>query len=303
MRALCRRDGGLHLDERAAPALLNDDDVRVRVHVAGLCRTDIYVARGQLPVREPLILGHEFAGVVIDAGSSDDIATGDHVTGIPMIPCGVCSGCASNSLCLERRFLGIDLDGAFADEVVLPSRSLRKLPPALEFRHGAYTEPVAAALAVLNRPLPKHGLGLILGNNRIALLTERILLNTGFSNVLRISPDQAHEFYGEADFVVETDASSTAIQAMLQLLRQGGIGVLKSRPAASVPVNLALAVKKDISFFAASYGSFERAIELITDDALGIDNFLGQTYELEEFEAALIASTHATSLKNFLCVT
>lgn len=212
MRPLRRRDGGLHLDERAAPAASNSDDVRIRVQTAGLCRTDIYVARGQIPVREPLVLGHEFAGVVIDAGSGNGFALDDHVTAIPLLRCGACASCCSNRACIRASFLGVDLGGAFADHIVLPARSVRKMPSAVEFRHAAYTEPVAAALAVLNAPLPKNGLGVILGHNRLALLTERILLHAEHTNVRRIAVDEAEQLHGEADFVIETAATSTALQ-------------------------------------------------------------------------------------------
>lgn len=299
MRALVRRDGGVHVDDVNVPGCARPDDVRVRVDVAGLCRTDIYVAQGKLPVREPLILGHEFTGTVMEGAPSAGFSPGDRVTAIPLLACGRCSACSAHRPCTQARFLGIDLDGAFADHIVLPAGYLRKVPDGTEPRHAAYTEPVAAALAVLNAPLPHDGPGVVLGMNRIGALTERILANAGFGGVVRISPDHGTDLVNEAAFVIETEANEHSLQVMLELLRPGGVAVLKSRPAMPIPLNVALAVKKDIRLFGVSYGSFDDAIDLIASDELGLDDFLGPAFALEDFETAFAASADGAATKTF----
>ncbi len=298
MRALIRRDGGVHIDDVAIPGCTRSDDVRVRVDVAGLCRTDIYVAQGKLPVREPLILGHEFMGTVMEGGA-DGFSVGDQVTAIPLLACGECRACAASRPCTQARFLGIDLDGAFADHIVVPAQYLRRIPKGTEPRHAAYTEPVAAALAVLNAPLPSDGPGVVLGMNRIGALTERILANAGFRDVVRMSPDQGTDLVNEAAFVIETEANEKSLQVMFELLRPGGVAILKSRPAMPVPLNVALAVKKDIQLFGVSYGSFDEAIRLIASDDLGLDDFLGPAFALEDFETAFEASADGAATKTF----
>ena len=299
MRALTRRDGGIQIDEVMAPRLARSDDVRIRVDVAGLCRTDVYVAQGRLAVREPLILGHEFAGEVIESGGNNDFRPGERVTAIPLLPCGSCATCDSGHRCSRPHFLGVDRDGAFADEVVLPAGNLRRVPASLEPRHAAYTEPVAAALAVLNVPLPREGLGLIIGKSRIGLLTERILKNAGFTDVHNVSVEEGAAFADQAAFAIETEATERSLQLMLDSLRPGGIAVLKSRPTASVPLNIAQAVKKDIRIFAVSYAPFDEAVSLITSGALGLEDFLGETFALDEFERAFTASDDGASVKVF----
>lgn len=300
MRALRRRDARVLVDDIEAPVISASTDVRVRVDVAGLCRTDLYVARGALPVREPLILGHEFTGEVVEAGFQADFQPGDKVTAIPLLPCRTCAACLHNGPCLQPLFLGLDLDGAFADQIVLDSGYLRKVPAGLDRRKAAYAEPVAAALAVLNAPISREQTGIVLGASRIALLTERILAEAGFANIARLGIGEAHGRTGEADFVIETEADDRSLQVMLDLLRPGGVAVLKSRPSRPVPFNLALAVKKDISLFGVSYGSFDRAIELLASDALGIEDFLGDSFALEDFERAFAVADASASLKIFL---
>jgi threonine dehydrogenase-like Zn-dependent dehydrogenase len=299
LRALIRRDGGIQIDDVVAPSLSSPDDVRVRVDVAGLCRTDVYVAHGKLPVREPLIMGHEFAGEVVESAGDNGFRQGERVTAIPLLPCGSCAPCIAGHRCAQPRFLGVDRDGAFADEVVLPAGNLRRVPASLEPRHAAYTEPVAAALAVLNAPLPRDGLGLILGTSRIGLLTERILKNAGFSDVHRIAADEGEPYANQAAFVIETEATEQSLQVMLDSLRPGGLAILKSRPAGRVPLNVAQAVKKDIRLFAVSYAPFDEAVELITSGALGLEDFLGETFPLDQYRQAFAASDDGASVKVF----
>lgn len=294
-----RRDGGLHVDDVAPPPRVDPNDVRVRVDVAGLCRTDVYVAQGRIAVREPLILGHEFTGIVVEEDGQGAFGSGERVTAIPLMACGTCAPCARGRACADPRFLGVDLDGAFADEIVIPARYLRKVPPALEPRQAAYTEPVAAAMAVLDAPLPKQGSGIVLGSSRIAALTERILLHAGFRDVRRMSVEEARAVVNEADFVIETEANADSCSVMLGALRPGGLAVLKSRPAVAVPLDVALAVKKGISLQAVSYASFDRAIEVIASGALGLDDFLGESFAIEAHEQAFAASADGASVKVF----
>jgi threonine dehydrogenase-like Zn-dependent dehydrogenase len=201
--------------------------------------------------------------------------------------------------CDRPSFLGVDLDGAFAEEIVIPARYLKKVPATLDPRMAAYTEPVAAALAVLNAPLPKNGSGLILGVGRIAELTDRILRHEGFSDVTRLSVEKATGLSNDADFVIETEANEISLRVMMQALRPSGLGVLKSRPVHPVPMDVALAVKKDIRLFAVSYGSFDRAIELIESGALSLDDFLGSSFALDAFDEAFAASLDEASVKVF----
>jgi threonine dehydrogenase-like Zn-dependent dehydrogenase len=118
--------------------------------------------------------------------------------------------------------------------------------------------------------------------------------------VVRRHAADCSDLLNQADFVVETEANESSLQVMLDLLRPGGAAVLKSRPAHPVPLNVTLAVKKDISLFAVSYGCFDRAIELISSGALGLTDFFGDTYSLDAFQQAFDASDDAAARKTFL---
>lgn len=299
MRALTRRNGGVQLDEVPAPRRRRADHVRVTVDVAGLCRTDLYVAQGRIAVREPLILGHEFSGTVVEGDERAAFRPGDRVTAIPLVACGSCGECQAGRSCAEPKFMGVDLDGAFADEVIVPAGYLRKVPRTLDPRQAAYTEPVAAAMAVLNAPLPKNGAGIVLGISRIAELTARILAAEGLCHVSKLGVGDAVGLSNSADFAIETEANETSLRVLLDIVRPGGIAVLKSRPARPVPLDIALAVKKGITLFAVNYACFDRAIEIIASNSLGLDDFLGDSFALDAFDQAFAASSDGASVKVF----
>ena len=166
MEALVKQGPSVALRTVARPCVSRSDDVIVHVMAAGLCRTDVYVADGRIRAVDPVILGHEFSGVISDVGPAvQDLSPGDRVTAMPAIPCGACALCrgGDRAHCGSRGFLGIDWQGAFAEYVRVPRSAVHRIPDGLSFRQGAYVEPVAAALGVLRAELPRDGRGLVWG--------------------------------------------------------------------------------------------------------------------------------------------
>jgi threonine dehydrogenase-like Zn-dependent dehydrogenase len=177
--------------------------------------------------------------------------------------------------------LGVDVDGVFAEEVVLPAPVIHRVPRDLSLRRAAYIEPVAAALAVLCAPIRKDQRGLVLGSGRIAALTNRVLVQNGFTlgSAERRSPA------GAFDYVVETAGTSASLDEALHHVRPQGVVVLKSRPPERVAFDLARAVRNDVTLSSVSYGSWQEAIQLARE--LAIDDLLGDVYPLERFDAAI----------------
>ena len=185
---------------------------------------------------------------------------------------------------------------------MVPAAAVLRTPGGMSLKRGAYVEPVAAALAVLNAPLDRVGRGLVLGDNRIASLIMRILQIHGFSNfVQRALPDALGEA-GLFDMVIETQADAAVLAAMFRLLKPHGLGVLKSRPAAPTPIDVALAVKKNLRLCAVAYGDFERAVALLHTGALDVDAILGAAYALEDFERAFAAAEAPGAGKLFFAI-
>ncbi len=128
-------------------------EVLVAVKAAGLCGTDLHIAiEGTIPtVTQPITLGHEAAGVVAAVGAGLVPAlwkVGDRVAVFPNIACGECYACASGreALCLKSRILGVQADGAFAEYLLVPARTLVRLSDSISFEVGAIlTDAVSTA--------------------------------------------------------------------------------------------------------------------------------------------------------------
>ena len=280
MRALVRENGAVRLRTRPVP-VPGPGEVLVRVDVAGVCRTDVQAARGLLALREPRILGHEFAGTL----------DGRPVAVNPVLPCGACPRCTTGALCSRPDLLGVHRDGAFAEAVAVPASAVHPLPDGLPFEVGAYAEPVAAALAVPRAGLRPRDAGWVFGDGRIARLVERVLVAQGFRDVRRGAgplPDDS------VDFAVETDPAG--LPAVLRAVRPGGRVILKSRPAAPVPLDLALAVRKEIVLAGAAYAPFPEALALLASGRLDLDGLLGPVMPLEAF----LSLDDGEAVKSFL---
>jgi len=124
--------GPLEFLERPAPEP-GPGQVRVRVSACGVCRTDLHVSEGDLPVHRPRVVpGHEVVGRVDAAGpGAERFATGDRV-GIAWLAstCGVCRFCrrGQENLCLRATFTGWDHDGGYAEATVVDERYAYRLP-------------------------------------------------------------------------------------------------------------------------------------------------------------------------------
>ncbi|MBM3946636.1 MAG: L-threonine 3-dehydrogenase, partial [SAR202 cluster bacterium] len=271
--------------------------VLIRVAAAGICRTDLYVAEGRLPVSEPRRLGHEFSGTVEAVGAAvRRVAPGDRVTALPWLSCGNCAECRRPDSrpyrCRQARMLGVEADGAFTGWIALPEEIVYRLPASLPFLHGAYAEPVAASLAVLNAPLPRDGRGVLYGDNRIARLTLAVLRASGFQDLTLYDPGLCgpEPEPGSYDWAIETLPTPTMLDCLIRAVRPGGQVVLKSRPSQPTPLDIRAAVLKDLTFCAVNYGDFEAAIALLAGGHLELADLLGPVFPLEQWVQAFAAA-------------
>ena len=131
---------------------LGQDQVLVRVTHSGICGTDLKIFKGAIPVRYPLIMGHEMVGEVVEGGD-DSLRPGDRVIVDPVNYCGTCFNCRAGqtNLCPNGALLGRDTDGGFADYIVAPRSHVFPLPDAIESQ-------VAPLIQVLTTCLHAHRL-------------------------------------------------------------------------------------------------------------------------------------------------
>lgn len=156
MRAVVKPAPGLGMQLIEAPMpTVGARDVLIRVHNAGVCGTDLHIwewdawAAGRL--RPPVIVGHEFAGEVVELGpevaAEGIFARGDLVTAEGHLVCGDCDPCRTGNahLCVRTQIIGVDRDGAFADYIAMPASNVMKLD-GIPTDIGAIMDPVGNAV-------------------------------------------------------------------------------------------------------------------------------------------------------------
>lgn len=258
MRALVKTKSGLNFTEVPVKAP-GAGEVTVRVQCAGLCRTDLQVAAGELATEFPRILGHECSGVICRLGAGVDQARlGERVAVFPWLACSACEFCRNDQdklgyLCPQRKFLGWQVDGCFAEFLVLPADRCFPLGEEIDFQAGAYFEPLTAALGVNRAPLKQARTVAVMGGNRIAALTSLVLSECAQVEHDLLEPGKAHE--NSYDLVIESEATPEKISIALHSLRPNGVLVLKSRPPGPVDWPVRLQVEKELTVTAFSYGS------------------------------------------------
>lgn len=136
-----------------------DYEALVKVHCIGVCGSDIhYYEHGQIGryiVKEPIVLGHELAGEIVEIGKAvTHLAPGDRVAVEPGVTCGRCEYCKSGryNLCPDVVFLATPpVNGAWAEYIVMPSDYLFKLPDSMSFEAGALLEPLSVGFHAMQR--------------------------------------------------------------------------------------------------------------------------------------------------------
>jgi L-iditol 2-dehydrogenase len=127
-------------------------EVLIEVKAAGICGSDLHIYHWNIAYKmnPPMIVGHEFSGVIAETGEGvTGWEPGARVTAEPSaIICGQCRYCRTGAynLCSERRVMGYWVNGVFAEYVVVGAHRLHRLPDTISFEEGALTEPLACCV-------------------------------------------------------------------------------------------------------------------------------------------------------------
>jgi alcohol dehydrogenase len=219
--------------------------LRLRVEAVGICGSDLHAYKGHDPRRvPPMVLGHEFVGTALDGAHA-----GQRFTANPIVACGHCRYCQQgrSNLCSHRSMIGMNLQGAFAQELLVPEACLVPVPPTLSDAAAALAEPAATvvhALALATRaaavPLPAMH-ALVLGAGAIGLLAVLLLRARGVASlsVVETNPHRAA--------ALERATGIQAITGNEALARPGGFDIVFDA--------VGVAATRDIAIGAAAPGS------------------------------------------------
>src|SRR5256886_12180786 len=162
-----RGEARFTIDEVADPAP-GPGQVVVDINTAGICGTDIHATQGLFPWKPPVVLGHEYTGVVRNVGRAVSRRLIGHVVACePSYGCGECAECHAGRVSQCPRCVRV---GGFAERVVLPARCVHPLPRGLDPVTAALTEPAACCLAGLEMfRMPPGATVLVIGGGLLGL--------------------------------------------------------------------------------------------------------------------------------------
>ncbi len=287
--------------ENIEEPLCDQDEALIRVHSAGICGTDLAIFVGKHPrAKAPLVMGHEFAGEIVEIKSSEidsEVTVGDKVTVYPLLSCGHCWACKNgvSHVCRDLKLIGIDRDGAFAEYVNVPLDLILKFPEDLTYDQGALIEPLAVAVHAMEMAgEPDWQTAVVVGSGPIGLLVGLCLKHSGIETTI-ISDINAHrlkraeklgfhtfnstegnlvDLVNEvthkegADIVFECAGSSSAALQMCDLVRPRGKVIMVSVHKEPHPVDLRAISFKEITMVGTrvyTRSSYQKALQMIKD--------------------------------------
>jgi len=199
--AVLQAPNDLRLADIATPDAAPGELV-LRVRAATVCGTDLRILTGRKTkgVRFPSVIGHEFAGEVVQAGAGvTQFKAGDRVCMDPVIPCRACAYCKSGreNVCLHRQAMGYEFDGAFAEYIRIPAIALAagnvfRMPEGMSFEAAALAEPLACCInGQRNAGVQLGDSVVILGAGPIGLMHAALARAAGARQVIVSEPNAA----------------------------------------------------------------------------------------------------------------
>jgi threonine dehydrogenase-like Zn-dependent dehydrogenase len=273
-------------------------EVIVKVEASGVCGSDLHGYLGRsLNRKPPLVMGHEFAGVVAGVGEAvSDLAVGTAVTVYPLITCGRCPACrrGESSQCPSRQVIGVHRPGGFAEYTAVPRASVVRVPAGMSVFTASLAEPLANAVHIFNRHL--HGLVRriaifgagtqgVMALHLAHLLSPPVLVSVdivparlalaervGATAALNARTGDAvariRDLTGGegVDLAIEAVGGVATRQAALASVRTGGTVVLLGLGEEMTSLNTVDIVNREVTIrgsYAYTYDDFVRAVELL----------------------------------------
>ena len=184
----------LRIEELPMPKV-GDDDVLIKVKACGICGTDMHIFdgdEGAAPTPAGTVLGHEFAGEVIEVGAKvKGVNVGDRVCVDPNKLCGICNYCREGvgHFCTDMIGIGTTVHGGFAEYCAVPQSQVYKFDESIAFTEAAMTEPVACCLHGIDMCDIDTGASVVvIGGGMIGLLMLQLAKLKGAAKLALIEP-------------------------------------------------------------------------------------------------------------------
>jgi L-iditol 2-dehydrogenase len=312
-------------------------EVKIQVKACGVCGTDLHIRHDTFPNFPPVVLGHEFSGVVTELGPGvTGMTPGQRVVSeVVFETCGQCRSCKTGyyNLCLTRRGLGWAADGAFAPYTVVEAKNIHLIPDNLSFEEAALSEPLAVcACAVCELTGVTAGdTVLVSGPGPIGLLTAQCAVAEGGQVVVTGTSADAERLdvamglgahavakaettdvvglmrqLGDglgADVVCECSGATLAAATGLEALRKGGRYVQVGLFGHPVELDLDQVTLKELKVqgvFSSNWRGWHRGLRLAAQNRVKLGPLVSHVFPLADWERAFEIAERKQGLKVLL---
>lgn len=333
--------GDLRVEDVPTPPV-GPGQARVRVRAGGICGSDLHYYQhggfGAIRIQQPMVLGHEVAGVVAEVGAGvPGLAVGDRIAVSPSQPCGSCRFCqlGLQNHCLDMRYYGSAMrmphvQGAFRQEIVIEAGQAHKLAEGVSDAEGAMAEPLAVALHAVNRAGPLLGKRvLVTGCGPIGAMVViaarragaaqvvatdvvaqplRKALKVGADEAINVAeqPDALAAFAvekGQFDVLFEASGNERALRAAFDAVRPRGVIVQLglSGSELTLPFNVVVAKEFDMRGAFRFHEEFGVAVALINKGLVDLKPLVSATLPYRDAGRAFaLAADRSQSMKVLL---
>ncbi len=279
----------------------------IKIILSAVCNTDKEIRKGYKPDFHG-VLGHEFVGVVEESNNRDLI--GKRVVGEINEGCGECIYCKTGrkTHCMNRKVIGIaDKDGCFAEYMTIDTDLLHIVPDEIPSEVAVFTEPLAAALEILEQVHIKPSRNVaVIGDGRLAYMIAQAVSLTGtdltvigrhkekldkFKEFAKIATETNETF----EVVIDASGSPSGIVTAGRLVRKKGTIVLKSTYAGKTDIDMSYFVVNEITIKGSRCGPFEPALQLLKRGLITLPTI--ELYELKDYEQAFESKAFKAGFK------
>ena len=314
----------LSAEEVTRPTVTTGNSL-VKILACGICGTDRHIYKGEYPSTKPVILGHEFGGVIEEVGPGSKFKVGDLVSVDPNIVCGECVDCKAmrTAFCPSLTALGVNINGGLAEYVLTPDTQIYQVRPDLNPLHLAFIEPLACSIRGMDLALLKGGekvavlgggvIGLLViqlaklaGASEIVLITRQkfrreVALKIGATKVIDPKVESVSEVLSGMDVTFECAGAVETFNQAQKITRRGGAIIVLGLTAAGTKVEFNpfdLVVNEH-----RIQGSYlnpltqSRAAELVGSGNLNLDVMISRVVDLTGVKAILDAEPAEGDIK------
>lgn len=342
MKAIVRKGlgaGEMYIEELPKPNI-SENEVLIRVKAVGICGTDAHIYSGDVVTDIPVVVGHEFSGIVEKTGANvADIKEGDRVVSrLNLGVCGVCRACLTGNphMCEHRTCPGFKLDGAYAEYIKMDPKMLVKISENVTYEQGALVEPMAiVSHALLERTkIEAEDFVVIYGPGPIGLIALQMAKINGASKIVMVGTDVdekqrlplAKELGADyvfnsqkqnveeeirkindgkgADLVIEASGAAPAINSGLRLLRRQGrmcaLGLPGKRESSIEWLTAAEKSLNVVFTYSSSPWSWNTAVSMLNRNVFDADSLISHKMPLENYREAFQEISDGKAIKAVL---